>query len=136
MLLFPSWLLCAHPCCPGDGLPSQFAEFKFTSMTPHQNMVCWKTQEQVPNLPAHTQTAGISVMFKKKNLKNLKNNNKRLNHAKSCKCLPQVLFSWCDRESVLSLGGTATILFTSSFTASLANSPLQLFGYFLIQGLH
>lgn len=133
---FPSWLLYAHPCHPGDRLHSQFAEFKFTPMPPHQNMVCWKTQEQVPNLPAHTQTAGISLMLKK-NLKNFKNNyNKRLNHAKSCKCLPQVLFSLCDRVPVLSLGGTATILLMSSFSASLANSPLQLFGYFLIQGLH
>lgn len=84
---------------------------------------------------SHTNSRHFTYV-KKKNLKNLKNNNKRLNHAKSCKCLPQVLFSWCDREPVLSLGGTATILFTSSFTASLANSPLQLFGYFLIQGLH
>lgn len=134
---FPSWLLCAHPCFPGDRLPSQFAEFKFTPMPPHQNMVCWKTQEQVPNLPAHTQTAGISLMLKKRNLNNFKNNyNKRLNHAKSYKRLPQVLFSLCDRVPVLSLGGTATVLFTSSFSASLANSPLQLFGYFLIQGLH
>lgn len=36
----------------------------------------------------------------------------------------------------LSLGGTATRLFTPSLSASLANSLLQLFGYIPIQGLH
>lgn len=63
-------------------------------------------------------------LSKKNTLKIFKNNNKkkRLNHAKSCKCLPQVLLRWCDRVPALSLGGTATRLFTPSFSASLADS--------------
>jgi len=61
VLLLPTQLPGTWPCCPGDRLPLPVHRIQvYTSVTTLKHALL-KTQEQVLNLPAHAQTAGVSL---------------------------------------------------------------------------